>query len=223
MEAAASVDGFTGASGADGGAAGAGGVSACGDIIECGFPPNGAGDIVKALRAGYPFLSAGHAERLVRAYGTRASSVLTGARNVADLGVGFGSDLTPAEVDYLRHDEWAETAEDVLWRRSKLGLELTQVERGYVFLRDESGRPTVHRSIARSIDDQVGRQSSAVGQLHGIFVDSIDIDAAVQLDPSVSNQLRSSHINVIAGSSSQVLHEQTGAIVPEIQQEPRPT
>jgi glycerol-3-phosphate dehydrogenase len=93
-----------------------------------GFPLNGAGDIVKALRAAYPFVSASHAERLVRAYGTRASSMLTGARSVADLGVGFGSDLTPAEVDYLRHEEWAETAEDVLWRRSKLGLELTQVE-----------------------------------------------------------------------------------------------
>lgn len=92
------------------------------------FPQGGEADIVRALRAGYPFVGSALAERLVRAYGTRATSVLTGARNAADLGVGFGSDLTPAEVDYLRHDEWAETADDVLWRRSKLGLEMSAEE-----------------------------------------------------------------------------------------------
>ncbi|MEJ0013348.1 MAG: glycerol-3-phosphate dehydrogenase [Bauldia sp.] len=93
-----------------------------------GFPRGGEGDIVRALRAGYPFLPLHLAERLVSAYGTRASAVLTGARNVADLGIGFGGDLTPAEVDYLRHDEWAASAEDILWRRSKLGLVLTENE-----------------------------------------------------------------------------------------------
>jgi glycerol-3-phosphate dehydrogenase len=80
------------------------------------------------LRAGYPFVPEALAERLVRAYGTRASAVLTGARNAADLGVLFGADLTPAEVDYLRHDEWAVSAEDILWRRSKLGLVLSEEE-----------------------------------------------------------------------------------------------
>jgi glycerol-3-phosphate dehydrogenase len=93
-----------------------------------GFPRGGEGDIVRALRAGYPFLPLALARRLVTAYGTRASAVLTGARNAADLGVGFGADLTPAEVDYLRHDEWAASAEDVLWRRSKLGLVLSEAE-----------------------------------------------------------------------------------------------
>jgi glycerol-3-phosphate dehydrogenase len=93
-----------------------------------GFPRGGEGDIVRALCAGYPFLPTALAERLVRAYGTRASAVLTGARNAADLGVGFGADLTPAEVDYLRHEEWAVSAEDVLWRRSKLGLVFAEDE-----------------------------------------------------------------------------------------------
>jgi glycerol-3-phosphate dehydrogenase len=93
-----------------------------------GFPRGQEGDIVRALRAGYPFVSERLAARLVRAYGTRASSVLTGARNAADLGILFGADLTPAEVDYLRHDEWAVTAEDVLWRRSMLGLVLSEDE-----------------------------------------------------------------------------------------------
>ena len=73
-------------------------------------------------------MSEAHAARLVRAYGTRASMVLTGARSATDLGVPYGGDLTPAEVDYLRHEEWAETAEDVLWRRSKLGLEFSAAE-----------------------------------------------------------------------------------------------
>lgn len=93
-----------------------------------GFPRGGESDIVRALRAGYPFLPLALAERLVSAYGTRASAVLTGARNAADLGVGFGADLTPAEVDYLRHEEWAVSAEDVLWRRSKLGLVFDETE-----------------------------------------------------------------------------------------------
>jgi glycerol-3-phosphate dehydrogenase len=93
-----------------------------------GFPRGQEADIVRALRAGYPFVSEKLAARLVRAYGTRASSVLTGARNAADLGILFGGDLTPAEVDYLRHDEWAMSAEDVLWRRSKLGLVLSADE-----------------------------------------------------------------------------------------------
>jgi len=93
-----------------------------------GFPPNGAADIARALRAAYPFIAEAHAGRLVRAYGTRASAVLTGARSVGDLGVRFGGDLTEAEVNFLRQEEWAETAEDVLWRRSKLGLAFTTIE-----------------------------------------------------------------------------------------------
>jgi glycerol-3-phosphate dehydrogenase len=87
-----------------------------------GFPPDGSPDLVRALRAAYPFLAEPHAARLVRAYGTRASTILTGARTAADLGPRFGSDLTEAEVRYLRNEEWAMTAEDILWRRTKLGL-----------------------------------------------------------------------------------------------------
>ncbi len=93
------------------------------------FPPaKGAAHLGLALRAAYPFLSADTAHRLVATYGTRASTILTGARAFADLGRCFGADLTAAEVDYLRHDEWAMTAEDVLWRRTRLGLHFTQGE-----------------------------------------------------------------------------------------------
>ena len=93
-----------------------------------GFPRDGVPTIARALSAAYPFISDEHAARLVRAYGTRASAVLTGARNAANLGRRFAGNLTEAEVDYLCHEEWAETADDILWRRSKLGLSTTAEE-----------------------------------------------------------------------------------------------
>ena len=93
-----------------------------------GFPPSGGGHLARALRAAYPFVDEHHARRLVRAYGTRASAILLGARSASDLGERFGGDLTEAEVKFLRHDEWAMTAEDILWRRSKLGLDFTAAE-----------------------------------------------------------------------------------------------
>jgi glycerol-3-phosphate dehydrogenase len=92
------------------------------------FPADGLPDLVRALRAGYPFLSERHAERLVTAYGTRAQTVVSGARAMSDLGRLFGADLTEAEVRYLVAEEWAETADDILWRRTKLGLRFTQEE-----------------------------------------------------------------------------------------------
>jgi glycerol-3-phosphate dehydrogenase len=69
-----------------------------------------------------PFLPATTARRLARAYGTEARSILKGARSLADLGEAFDGGLTAAEVDYLIRTEWVRSAEDILWRRSKLGL-----------------------------------------------------------------------------------------------------
>ncbi|WP_428334097.1 glycerol-3-phosphate dehydrogenase [Novosphingobium sp.] len=60
--------------------------------------------------------------RLARAYGTRTEHVLAGARTIEDLGRDFGGGLTEAELTYLARNEWAVTAQDVLWRRSKMGL-----------------------------------------------------------------------------------------------------
>lgn len=60
--------------------------------------------------------------RLARAYGTRVRRLLGEARTIEDLGVDFGGGLTRAEVDYLVAHEWARTADDILFRRSKLGL-----------------------------------------------------------------------------------------------------
>jgi glycerol-3-phosphate dehydrogenase len=76
----------------------------------------------------YPFLSQVHADRLAHAYGTRAKKLLGSAKSTADLGQSFGATLTEAEVRYLMAKEWALTAEDIVWRRSKLGLRLSAAE-----------------------------------------------------------------------------------------------
>jgi glycerol-3-phosphate dehydrogenase len=76
----------------------------------------------------YPFLVPAHAARLAHAYGTRASKVLGNAKSITDLGASFGATLTECEVRYLIAEEWARTAEDIVWRRSKLGLRLSAAE-----------------------------------------------------------------------------------------------
>jgi glycerol-3-phosphate dehydrogenase len=74
------------------------------------------------VRQRWPFLPEQVAHRLARAYGTRIEELLGSAKSYADLGEDFGAGLTAAEVDYLARREWARSAEDILWRRSKLGL-----------------------------------------------------------------------------------------------------
>ena len=95
-----------------------------GDFVYDGFAM-----LVQSTRRQWPFLRNEHAERLVGAYGTRVEQVLQAIREPQDLGACFGADLTAAEVRYLMTKEWAQTADDVLWRRSKLGLRLGQKER----------------------------------------------------------------------------------------------
>jgi glycerol-3-phosphate dehydrogenase len=77
----------------------------------------------------WPFLAADLARRLARGYGTRISEVIGAAKHMDDLGKSHGAGLTQAEVDYLKRHEWAMTAEDILWRRTKLGLHMTRAER----------------------------------------------------------------------------------------------
>jgi glycerol-3-phosphate dehydrogenase len=84
---------------------------------------------LRKLRGKYPWLDAATVARLARAYGTRAEMVLGDARGACDLGLDFGAGLFQAEIDYLIGQEFALTAEDVLWRRSKQGLHLSPVER----------------------------------------------------------------------------------------------
>jgi glycerol-3-phosphate dehydrogenase len=93
------------------------------------FPHDGVEALVAQARKSWPFLSEGNARRLVRAYGTRIDRVLGSARQRDDLGADFGAGLTAAEVRYLIEREWARSADDVLWRRSKLGLRVSADDR----------------------------------------------------------------------------------------------
>ncbi|MFN3548523.1 MAG: glycerol-3-phosphate dehydrogenase [Mesorhizobium sp.] len=105
------------------------------------FPATGFDAEVERLAAAYPFLDRGHARRLVRLYGTKATVLLGAARSTADLGRHFGADLYEAEVRYLIEHEWALTADDVLWRRTKRGLRLDAGEAAALdaFMRDATG------------------------------------------------------------------------------------
>lgn len=94
-----------------------------GDFFDAGFEAQ-----VQKLKAEYAFLDLGYARRLTRLYGTRANALLGIAKSVADLGRKFGADLYEAEVRYLIVQEWAATAEDILWRRTKRGLLLSREE-----------------------------------------------------------------------------------------------
>ncbi len=76
------------------------------------------------LRREFPWAPRPLLAVLGRRHGARATKVIAGARSVADLGICFGADLYSRELDYLVTHEWARTAEDVLWRRTKAGLHL---------------------------------------------------------------------------------------------------
>jgi glycerol-3-phosphate dehydrogenase len=67
--------------------------------------------------------------RWLNSYGTLSSDVLGDASGIGDLGVKFGHNLYQREVDYLCTEEWAKSADDILWRRSKLGLKFSRAER----------------------------------------------------------------------------------------------
>jgi len=80
----------------------------------------------------FPWLPAALRARLVRAYGSEVPALLGNATSMADLGRDFGAGLTQREIDWLVREEWARTAEDILWRRSRLGLHMSQAERDAV-------------------------------------------------------------------------------------------
>jgi glycerol-3-phosphate dehydrogenase len=92
------------------------------------FPWDGFAALRDDLVRRFPFLPRLTATRLTRAYGTIARTMLGDARTLTDLGTVFGADLTEREVDWLVRTEWARTAQDVLWRRSKLGLRFAAEE-----------------------------------------------------------------------------------------------
>jgi glycerol-3-phosphate dehydrogenase len=84
---------------------------------------------VDAARERWGFLTEAQAQRLAAAYGTRLKAVLGEAKSRAELGPAFGPELTAAEVRYLMTQEWARFPDDILWRRSKLGLTMPPGDR----------------------------------------------------------------------------------------------
>ena len=77
----------------------------------------------------YPALPQPMMRRLCRAYGSDVPALLGDG---GKLGEDFGAGLTAREIDWLRREEWARTSEDVLWRRSRLGLHMTEAQRDRV-------------------------------------------------------------------------------------------
>ncbi len=92
------------------------------------FPMQGFAGLADGIARQWPFLGSAHATRLARLYGTKAKEILGEAGSMTALGRDFGATLTQAEVDYLVRREWCRCADDILWRRTKLGLRLSPAE-----------------------------------------------------------------------------------------------
>ncbi len=91
------------------------------------LPHDGVETAIAALQKKYSFLKPQNIRRLFKAYGTEVESILGEARFAADLGKFFGP-LSEREIEHLKKNEWARTADDILWRRSKLGLHMSKLE-----------------------------------------------------------------------------------------------
>lgn len=87
---------------------------------------------IEYLLQKYPFLTTTSAQRLAASYGSRAILFLGEAQSITDLGMDFGEQLTAAELDYLIDNEFVRTGEDVLWRRTKMGIFLSEQQRNQV-------------------------------------------------------------------------------------------
>jgi glycerol-3-phosphate dehydrogenase len=118
------------------------------------FPYEQRQALTAALAAQYPFLDKTTVGRLFTGYGTMAGAILAGAAKADDLGVHFGAGLYAREVEHLLREEWAATADDILWRRTKLGLHLSPAERdhlaGWLSDRDPAG-VQVHKEQASPV------------------------------------------------------------------------
>ena len=105
------------------------------------MPAGGLAAYDRELAARHPWLPAGLRAALLHRHGTRAARVLGESKTIDDLGIFFGHTLYAAEIDYLVAQEWAYSADDVLWRRTKCGLHLSAEQRGAVarYLREQYG------------------------------------------------------------------------------------
>jgi glycerol-3-phosphate dehydrogenase len=93
------------------------------------LPPGGLAGWIDAMRQRYATLPAAVVEGVARRHGTLAPAVLGAATKPEDLGEDFGEGLTAREVEYFVREEWARTADDVLWRRTKCGIGMSAARR----------------------------------------------------------------------------------------------
>jgi glycerol-3-phosphate dehydrogenase len=121
------------------------------------FPVTGFEDLVSRAAEDFDFLDGALIRRLARLYGTRLWLLLADCHNQADLGQCFGADLYQVEVDYLVQEEWARQAEDIVFRRTKLGLRMQPEDIGRLqsYLTDTAIVDGVARFPADLDDPQV--------------------------------------------------------------------
>lgn len=100
-----------------------------GDLPGREDPKNALHNFIAHIESSYPWLPAELARRYAHSYGTRTPDMIGNATAMADMGQDFGAGLTECEAKFLIETEFAKSAEDILWRRSKLGLHMSEVER----------------------------------------------------------------------------------------------
>ena len=83
-------------------------------------------ELIDKLSSDYPFLGKETMNRLFNNYGLDAWNILGKAKSISDLGECFGSDLFSAEIEFLVKYEYARFADDILWRRTKVGLKVAK-------------------------------------------------------------------------------------------------
>lgn len=96
------------------------------------FEVSGTSALLDKINANYSFLTNQQSERLLRTYGTEVFEIYGAAKSFEDLGEHFGAGITEAELNWAREKEWVQTAEDFIWRRTKLGLRLSKEEQNRI-------------------------------------------------------------------------------------------
>lgn len=93
-----------------------------------GFKPSRRRELIEEYTVRYPFVPEEVIARWFRSYGLDIERILAGVRDVADLGHHFGAGLFEIEVTWMVNNEWARTSDDILWRRTKLGLRANDID-----------------------------------------------------------------------------------------------
>lgn len=97
-------------------------------LFPGGDLPQGFAIFLENVHARWPFLEDAQAKRMAHAYGSLLNEMLADVTSAADMGEDFGAGLTQIEVDWLRQREWAHSVEDIVWRRTKIGLALSAAQ-----------------------------------------------------------------------------------------------